>query len=41
MSKLKMTAKKPTFPKRVPEPKEMGREEVKVFYVVMYNCKYN
>jgi len=41
MSKSKMTAKKPTFPKRVPEPKEMGREEMKVFYVVMYNCKYN
>ena len=31
MTKLKMTAKKPTFSKRVPEPKEMGREEMKVF----------
>ena len=28
---MKMTAKKPTFPKRIPEPKEMGREEMKVF----------
>jgi len=31
MSKSKITAKKPTFPKRVPEPKEMGEEEMKVF----------
>jgi len=31
ISKSKITAKKPTFPKRVPEPKEMGREEMKVF----------
>ena len=31
MTKLKITVKKLTFPKRVPEPKEMGREEMKVF----------
>src|SRR3989338_7596896 len=29
--KMKMTAKKLTFLKRIPEPKEMGREEMRVF----------
>ena len=31
ISKSKISAKKPTFPKRIPEPKEMGKEEMKVF----------
>ena len=31
MVKLKISAKKPTFPKRVSEPKEMGKEDMKVF----------
>jgi len=31
ISKSKISAKKPTFPKRTPEPKEMGREEMKAF----------